>query len=601
MPEAIGSKNPAVSAQPVVENALLKEALNIIESGFEKGPAKPSPGLWGAVKELVGSQRGAVLVPERGPITALKEYFSKVLGKKVPEEAALTASSVVSSSPKPASRHFFPPLPRIEGTRRTESTRGSLGEIDIQLRGQANLASPVPGLSKAGLSWHELSMEKALPGGKGAAELNDAGDALVGRILKSPERVNVTVEDAKLGKLLEVRSAGVPWAARFKSNGEFVGFVERKGDFAKVSTALKAVAGAVALAPAAVTPSQPGQEDDRTQANQPTLLASAAPQAPPASSNQPLTQSVVPTPATTKLGESLSPSTQPDEIQTNKQPEPGVAKRQEPQGVVNKFLEWGKQRIEAVQDASRTYSRNVGAAWAEIKRQDPITQQKLLVGMLASLLSGDAWDRAVPPRFDLNGAAIVTINGVRTTLDGARSMNATINKSLGVSESALVVNEVHGAGLGDFLQVFAYEYLGSVDAPAIQAAAALREGISQKGEVYAVAHSQGSAVFRAALDLLTSEERSKIHYLGLGAQKYIDAKTMGLADAANVRNAGDLVPSLGNEWRISGWLNPREWPRKVSVSWKTANSTKKDFWEHQFEDHYADEVAIWGREKRLVK
>jgi len=255
------------------------------------------------------------------------------------------------------------------------------------------------------------------------------------------------------------------------------------------------------------------------------------------------------------------------------------------------------------QEKVNGYGQNVSASWSAMTKTNPIATQSVAFGMVASLFTGDATDKPGSVVFDPDPKkpAVVGINGVLTTVIGRTEMRDSIAKSMGVVNVAMVVNNTHGKGIGDFIQVFSHEYLGAIDAPAVHAAAALRQGIKEKGEVFAVVHSQGSGIFRAAAKLLTPEERAKVHYLALGPQVKNTKGAQGLADAKNVRNAGDIVPALGNEWRVSSWLNPLEWSRKTGIGWSRINTPQGGAVEHGFIEHYEDEVAIWARERGLVK
>ena len=170
----------------------------------------------------------------------------------------------------------------------------------------------------------------------------------------------------------------------------------------------------------------------------------------------------------------------------------------------------------------------------------------------------------------------------------------------GIKDATMILNDTHGKGLQDGIQVFFHEYLGVIDAPAIQAARAIRQGINEKGEVFVVAHSQGTAIFGAALTLLSTEEKSKIHYLGLGAEKYISGKAEGMADAKNVRNMGDIVPVLGNGARVSNWLVPSEWSRKMVTEWTNIDRNVPGN-RHGFDQFYKQEVKTWIKERGYAR
>jgi hypothetical protein len=178
---------------------------------------------------------------------------------------------------------------------------------------------------------------------------------------------------------------------------------------------------------------------------------------------------------------------------------------------------------------------------------DTKSKFQINVGLFNALLSGDSKDVQVPYSFRGQKYAVVTINGMDNDEKDARLFNRGVREVFGVTQAAYIANYSHGpGGLGDKLQTLGYEAFGAVDAPAINAALAMKVGIREKGEVHVVAHSQGSEIFNQALKLLTSEERRHVHYQGFGSETYIDEDRLGLAEARNVRNQDDAVPFLGN-------------------------------------------------------
>ncbi|MBL8024170.1 MAG: RES family NAD+ phosphorylase [Elusimicrobia bacterium] len=253
---------------------------------------------------------------------------------------------------------------------------------------------------------------------------------------------------------------------------------------------------------------------------------------------------------------------------------------------------WSKEKASIV---AEPFARNVSASFNEMTRADPVTANKVAIGIVASVFSGDIWDKPLSFTFDARGPAVVTINGILNSFDDASNLNGAVNEMFGVRSSAMIFNQSHTKGLQDAHQVAFHEFFGAIDAPAVQAAIAIRQGIKEKGEVFVVAHSQGSAIFDAALDLLGSSEKARIHYLGLGSEKYISAKQEGLADAKNVRNAGDIVPLLGNTARASNWLIPTEWSRKIFTDWTNIDRNVPGN-RHGFDQFYKQEVKRWAKE-----
>jgi hypothetical protein len=140
-----------------------------------------------------------------------------------------------------------------------------------------------------------------------------------------------------------------------------------------------------------------------------------------------------------------------------------------------------------------------------------------------------------------------------------------------------------------------------IDKPAIDGALAIRLAIKEKGWVFVVAHSQGSAIFKQSLSLLTKEERSHIHYLGIGPEWNIDAKREGLASALNIWNKGDIVPHLGNQLKIiSNTLLPWNWGRESNVNTEiTKTNSNGSGSPHRF-SNYEKSATEWAQKWRGI-
>ncbi len=245
---------------------------------------------------------------------------------------------------------------------------------------------------------------------------------------------------------------------------------------------------------------------------------------------------------------------------------------------------------------AKPYAKNVSASFQEITRADPVTANKLAIGMVASVFSGDISDQSMPIIFDKRGPAVITINGVMNTPRDAIALRDAVGRSFGVEKLTMISNNTHSKGFQDGIQVAFQEYFGAIDVPSVQVAIAIRQAIKEKGEVFVVAHSQGTAIFDAAVDLLSPSVKANIHYLGLGPEKYVSVKATGLADANNVRNAGDIVPILGNAARVSNWLMPTEWPRKMIADWTNIDRDVPGN-RHGFDQFYKQEVKRWAKER----
>jgi pimeloyl-ACP methyl ester carboxylesterase len=186
------------------------------------------------------------------------------------------------------------------------------------------------------------------------------------------------------------------------------------------------------------------------------------------------------------------------------------------------------------------------------------------------------------------------MNGVRTSDKEARYLNDAGKKAFGIQLATRIQNNTHWFGIRDFIQCLGHEYLGIIDKPALDTAKAIRAGIKEKGEVFVVAHSQGSAIFKQSLSLLTPEEKSKIHYIGLGPEWIIDAKSEGLASATNILNRGDPVPTFGNRLKfISNLIFPWNWGRLSFRDVERQDAGVRGLAAHGFE-HYEEAVRKWA-------
>ncbi|MCG3204851.1 MAG: hypothetical protein KCHDKBKB_01568 [Elusimicrobia bacterium] len=227
------------------------------------------------------------------------------------------------------------------------------------------------------------------------------------------------------------------------------------------------------------------------------------------------------------------------------------------------------------------------------------TAVRITTGVAIGIVTGDIFNRSNKIQFDSNGPAVITINGIKNNDKAAKLIADVVQTGFQVKVGTTIKNGTHWFGIGDFIQIIAHEYLGMIDKPSLDTAKAIRTGIKEKGEVYVVAHSQGSAIFKQALTLLSKEERAAIHYLGAGPEWNIDAKAEGLASAENLWNRGDFVPHLGNRYKIiTNLALPWNWGRSsnsnvqkdidVGAKWGIA---------HQFA-HYEDAVKKWAEKWR---
>jgi hypothetical protein len=175
--------------------------------------------------------------------------------------------------------------------------------------------------------------------------------------------------------------------------------------------------------------------------------------------------------------------------------------------------------------------------------------------------------------------------------DDIETMKRLTMSAFGISDLTSINNSSTLFGIGDGIQSIFYEFTGSYDKQVLNTASAIREGISEKGEVFVVAHSQGTQIFCLALNLLTDDEKRKIHYYGAGSEAFVDGKANGLASSRNVKNAGDMVPIIGNMNPIktlSSKQGEEDW-----VNIKVEGKGNK----HEFQVFYAGDMTSWAREE----
>lgn len=227
----------------------------------------------------------------------------------------------------------------------------------------------------------------------------------------------------------------------------------------------------------------------------------------------------------------------------------------------------------------------------------PLKALQVVYGVPFSFLSGDILDKQKPFHFDAQGPAVVFINGIRTTDAESSEMKSRAQEAFNAEKSVSVENNTHLKGIGDAVQIIGHEF-GALDISAIHAKDALREAIRTRGEVQAVAHSQGTAVFYQGAKLLEPEERSKISYQGFGAQRYVDGEKLGLQFARNVRYEKDPVPVVNDLLKVTG-MRPlhQEWERLPQEPTLKGNN-------HSFDPYYYSHVLNPDRpdsSSRIVK
>ncbi|MBK7573659.1 MAG: hypothetical protein IPI26_00080 [Elusimicrobia bacterium] len=294
------------------------------------------------------------------------------------------------------------------------------------------------------------------------------------------------------------------------------------------------------------------------------------------------------------ISEALQPPTTTPRESTSAQPPRGVISGfvRVVQNFVHGFVEAVKLPIHLGQRAALFLGKLVDHTGRTARRT-----QQLAAEAIFGVLSGDIFDRANAIRFDLYGPAVITINGILNSATQALEISNAVRRSFGISDATIVRNDTHYF-FGDFFQIIGHETLGTIDKPAILTAMAIREGIKQKGEVYVVAHSQGTSIFRQALYLLKPEEIKKIHYLGLGPEVIINSKINGLGSSKNIFNRFDIVPVFGNflaaplnfvlPWRVGRlYVNEVDYRREFRFGWT-----------HSF-SYYKKRIDEWAQSQQV--
>ncbi|MBL0350667.1 MAG: hypothetical protein IPP68_09900 [Elusimicrobia bacterium] len=255
-----------------------------------------------------------------------------------------------------------------------------------------------------------------------------------------------------------------------------------------------------------------------------------------------------------------------------------------------------------------------------VTNKDPAQAIKIIVGVPFSVLSGDIFDKQVPAAFDRDpgSPAVVVITGMACRPADLYNMDKIASDALGIRRCAQVTNFTHinlprmgntiiDPGFGDiFSQMIGTEYFNTVDITVVHAAEAMRRGIAEKGFVLAIGHSQGTAIARRALSLLTAEERKKVHIYGAGSEWYIDEKRIGVGSAWNARNVEDPVPILGMMTGMASNVLPWNWDRIADAGrgWRVFNSTQNQTPKgekgnkHDFGIYYLESLRDWATEMR---
>jgi hypothetical protein len=193
--------------------------------------------------------------------------------------------------------------------------------------------------------------------------------------------------------------------------------------------------------------------------------------------------------------------------------------------------------------------RAIPEAVMGIPRQVRLAEGQV-TGDLFTLFSGDYKDAQPPVRYDPASTkpAVLIVPGMKTDEWGLINvMKPDVMSSFKISEVGVIENYSHGIiGELDVLQMLGHELFGAYDKTVINTVAALKQGINEKGMVFAIAHSQGSAILHLALSLLTPDERARVHVFTVGPEWAANKTSDGVASAANYWNKNDIVPALAN-------------------------------------------------------
>jgi hypothetical protein len=200
------------------------------------------------------------------------------------------------------------------------------------------------------------------------------------------------------------------------------------------------------------------------------------------------------------------------------------------------------------------------------------------VGLVTSNISGDAWDIQPPMELDPKRPTIF-INGVGTKDRYAEKVVTAIRQREGISSASRIENNTHFV-IGDFLQILGHE-LGAYDITAIRTRDGIRESIQKFGIANVEAHSQGTAISKAAFSMLTPAERSRVVYEGNGSQTYVAGQRFGLKGSTNIRYPKDPVPMTND---VLKWVGLRPWKQDWVVL--DRQSANEDWLGHNYLVHY---------------
>jgi len=193
------------------------------------------------------------------------------------------------------------------------------------------------------------------------------------------------------------------------------------------------------------------------------------------------------------------------------------------------------------------------------KDADPTQGARKIIGTVGSIATGDIFhDPSEIPSYDGKQCKFLfTVTGINMEGDTQKDFYDRV-KGLpyfkAIPNPTYVNNPtnypIKGFGAGDLVQILLNEVLFAITVADQEMAKQMKAAARKAKEngcpcwcIYVVAHSQGTMVFRRAVQTLDSETRKHIHFTGLGGQTIIEPG-MGLGSAENFAEKQDPVPNL---------------------------------------------------------
>jgi RHS repeat-associated protein len=184
---------------------------------------------------------------------------------------------------------------------------------------------------------------------------------------------------------------------------------------------------------------------------------------------------------------------------------------------------------------------------------------RIVYGLPFNIASGDLFYDQIKENYnDTQCEFLITITGVFNFEKGNEDFNNSISllpQYRSIENPTYVFNPT-GLKVLDLFQIIGHE-TGSIDVIAIAAAKKISAAAINAQEnncgvcftINVVAHSQGTMVFKTALNLLPEKVKNRIKFVGLGGQVAIDGTGI-LISARNIADKRDRVP-------LSNWSPTR--------------------------------------------